>query len=290
MSDTPTIDPTFITIPTRSRRRRISPLLLACSGVLLFVAVCAVAGSAVAPHDPGAQDLALGPAPASADHWLGTDGLGRDVLSRLIAGTRNAVVGPLLVAISTVLIGTTLGMVAGLRGGRVDSLICRFADLVYALPALLMVIVIVGMVGGGTLIAWAVFIFFSIPTEIRLTRSATLRQSKLAYLDAARTLGLSTPRILFRHVLPNILPTVVATGMLDFVGALVGLSSLAFLGLGVAPGTADWGLMLAEERSIMDLNVWAALGPALMIILTAVSGTVLGDWLYDRLSQDRGRA
>ncbi len=276
-------------VRTRWTRRRGAPVFVVASALMLTVVVLwAIAGGWLAPDDPAAQDLVAGPSGMSGAHWLGTDDLGRDVFSRLLLGTRNAILGPALVAVVTVVVGAILGMTAGLRGGWVDMVISRFADLVYALPALLMIVVIVGIVGGSSSVAWGVFIFFALPTEIRLTRSATLSQARLPYIDAARTLGLPTRWILLRHILPNILPTVVATGLLDFVGALVGLSSLSFLGLGVAPGTADWGLMMADGRSILDLNVWAAAAPAVMIILTAVSGTVFGDWLYDRLSIERG--
>ncbi|MGW4420825.1 ABC transporter permease [Streptosporangium sp. NPDC004631] len=274
--------------PTRTgllRRRPRPPILVVVSLlILLVVVVSAVAGVALAPDDPDRQRLALGVTGPGAGHPLGTDDLGRDILSRLIAGTRIAVVGPLIVAVVTVVVGTTLGMLSALRGGWTDTVISRFVDFVYALPALLMAVVVVGVVDGGYPVALGVFVFFSAPVAIRLVRSATQSQARLPYIDAARTLGMGDRRILFVHLLPNVMPTVVATGLLDYVGALVGLSSLAFLGLGVAPGTADWGLMLADSRSYLDLNPWAALAPALAIILTASAVTVLGDWMYDRFS------
>ena len=229
------------------------------------------------------------PSGPRAHHLLGTDGLGRDVLSRLIVGARAAVVGPLLVASTTVVIGTVLGVLAAMRAGVVDMLISRFVELVYAMPALLMAIVVVGILQGGYFVALGVFVFFSVPTAIRLVRSAALAQIGLPYLDAARTVDVGETRLLFMHLVPNVLSTVVTTFLLDYVGALVGLSSLSFLGLGVTPGHADWGLMLAENRNVLDLSPWASLAPVLGIILTASAVTILGDRAYDRLTVGRGR-
>jgi peptide/nickel transport system permease protein/glutathione transport system permease protein len=269
----------------RHARRRISVLT---SVALVAVAVLVIAvlfGSLVAPRDPDHQDLILGASGRSADHWLGTDELGRDVLSRLIVGARAALVGPLVVALLTLCVGAPLGLAAGYYGGRVDSLISRFADLIWALPALLVAIVVLGVVDGGYGLAVAVIAFLSLPHMIRLTRSATLVQARLPYVDAVRTLGLATPRIVFRHVFPNVSPTVLATFLLDFVGALIVFSSLAFLGIGVQPGSADWGTMLAAGRELLFVNPWLLLGSGIAIVITAASITLLGDWLYERLSE-----
>jgi ABC-type dipeptide/oligopeptide/nickel transport system permease subunit len=141
-----------------------------------------------------------------------------------------------------------------------------------------------GVLGRSYPVAIRVFVFFSIPNEIRLCRSATLSQVGLSYIDAARTLGLSNLRIVARHRLPNIRPTVIATVLLDFVGALVGFAALAYIGLGVAPGSPDWGLTVADGQSILYANPWASLGPALLIVLVAASATLVGDWIYDRLT------
>jgi peptide/nickel transport system permease protein/glutathione transport system permease protein len=270
---------------TRSGRRRVSILTAVALAALVLLVIAVVFGSLVAPRDPGHQDLILGASGRSADHWLGTDDLGRDVLSRLIVGARAALVGPLAVALLTLWVGAPLGLAAGYHGGRVDSLISRVADLIWALPALLVAIVVLGVVDGGYWLTVAVIALLSLPHMIRLTRSATLVQARLPYVDAVRTLGLTTPRIVFRHVLPNVSPTIVATFLLDFVGALIVFSSLAFLGIGVQPGSADWGTMLAAGRELLFVNPWLLLGPGIAIVITAASITLLGDWLYERLSE-----
>jgi ABC-type dipeptide/oligopeptide/nickel transport system permease subunit len=275
--------------PEQTRRSRVGrarfPVLIAAALlVLLVVVVWAITGDWLSPRDPAAQNLAQGATPPGGGHWLGTDKLGRDVFSRMVSGARGGLLAPTLVAVGTVLIGAPLGMIAALRGGAVDSLISRLVDLGFALPALPLVVVIIGVLGSSYPVAVGVFVLFSIPNEIRLCRSATLSQVGLSYIDAARTLGLSNRRIVARHLLPNIMPTVIATALLDFVGALVGFAALAFIGLGVAPGSPDWGLTVADGQSILYVNPWASLGPALIIILVAASATLVGDWGYDRLT------
>lgn len=269
----------------RRRLGRLPPFLLVLAiAILVVVVVCAVVGSWLTPHDPGAQDPLLGAQGPSGAHWLGTDELGRDILSRLIAGTRNAVLGPLVVATLTVLIGLALGMTAGFRGGFADSAIARTTDVLYCLPALMIAIVVVAVIGGGYLVTIGVLVFLSFPGDVRIFRSVTMVQARLPYVDAARTLGLTSTKTMVRHILPNIRPTVIATFLLEFAGALIAFSALAFLGLGVNPGGTDWGTLVADGQSQLFVNPVMAMAPALLLILVAASVTVVGDWLYDRTS------
>jgi peptide/nickel transport system permease protein len=272
----------------RRRGRLPSPVLVLSFVVVGIVAVCAIFGSAIAPHDPAAQNLLGSLSPPSREHWLGTDDLGRDIFSRTIAGARTAVVGPLIVALGAMLIGNVLGLWAGYRGGWVDSTIMRGADLVYALPALLVAIVVVGVLGGGYFLAVGLLVLLYAPFDTRIVRGATLEQRSRPYVEAARTLGLPRRRIMFGHIWPNVLPVAVANATLAFAFALVSLASLSFLGLGVGPGTADWGRMLSESRLLLFDNPAAALAPGIAIVITAASVNVIGDWLFERLS-DRGR-
>lgn len=267
--------------PDRRERRRPPLLVIPAVVAVAVIALLVVTGDRLAPYAPEDQDLLLGVAGPGGGHWLGTDALGRDVLSQVIAGTRNAVVGPLCVALGAVLLGVPLGVLAGYRGGLLDVAANRFADLVYALPAMLLVIVVAGMLGGGYWLAVAVLTLLTLPAEIRLCRATTLVQARLPYVEAARTLGLPASSVMFRHILPNILPTVVATFLLDFVGALVGLSGLSYLGLGAAPGTPDWGQLLQQGQSLLPVNPYMSLAPALAITATATAVTLLGDWTHD---------
>jgi peptide/nickel transport system permease protein len=272
----------------RTRARLPSPVLILAFLVVGVVAACAVLGGRIAPHDPAAQDLLGSLQHPSKAHWLGTDDLGRDIFSRTVAGARTAVIGPLIIALGAMLIGNILGLWAGYRGGWVDSTIMRAADLVYALPALLVAIVVVGVLGGGYFRAVALLVVLYAPFDTRIVRGATLEQRSRPYVEAARTLGLPRRRIMFGHIWPNVLPVAVANATLAFAFSLVSLASLSFLGLGVGPGTADWGRMLAESRTLLFDNPAAAVAPGIAIVVTAASVNVIGDWLFERLS-DRGR-
>jgi peptide/nickel transport system permease protein/glutathione transport system permease protein len=252
--------------------------------VLGLVVLAAVAGTVLAPQDPSAQDPLLGTQPPSADHLLGTDELGRDIASRLVEGARAAVLGPLAVALLSTGVGLMLGMCAGYYGGRVDSVIARLADLLYSLPALLIAIVVVGLISPSYPVTIGVLAFLTFPGDIRIFRSVTMVQTRLPYVDAARTLGLSGPTAMRRHVLPNMLPTVVSTFLLDFAGALVAFSALAFLGLGVETGSSDWGTMMADGQRLLFDQPAMSVAPAVLLIMVAASATIVGDWLYDRFT------
>ncbi|MFC8668668.1 ABC transporter permease [Streptomyces sp. NPDC057199] len=272
----------------RARRKRPPALVMLSGGVAAAILVLVVIGSWITPYDPLHQDLMNTAARPGGGHLLGTDTLGRDVLSLLIAGAHTAVVGPVVVAVGAVLLGSTLGMLAGWSGGFLDTAMSRVADLMYALPGLLVIVVVVGVLEGGYWLAVAVLMMLSVPTAFRLTRSVASAQVRLPYVEAARTLGLPTRRIIFRHILPNILPTILATFLLDFVGALIGLSGLSFLGLGAPPGAPDWGSLLQDGQSMLTVNPWVSLAPGLLIVLTATSVTLLGDWMYERYSAEGG--
>jgi peptide/nickel transport system permease protein len=246
-------------------------------------------GHWIAPQDPNTEDLLIGLSGPSSSHWLGTDGLGRDILSRVIEGAGTAVVGPLLIAFGAMLIGTSLGLVAGYRGGVAEGSIMRVVDLMCALPGLLVAIVVVGVLGGGYFVAVALLVVLYSPYDTRLIRGGTLEQRPLPYVEAARTLGVPGWRIMVRHIWPNLLPLVVANTFLTFAFALVSLSALSFLGLGVGPATSDWGRMLSDSRTLLFDNPAAAIAPGMMLVLTAAGMCLIGDWLYDWLSF-RGRA
>jgi peptide/nickel transport system permease protein len=241
----------------------------------------------LAPIDPRAQDLNATQLSPSSHFWFGTDALGRDIFSRVLVGSRTALIGPIVVALGAMAIGNSFGLVAGYRGGGADTVVMRAVDLMYALPPLLVAIVIGGIVGGGYWAAVAILVVLFSPYDARLIRGATLELRDRPYVEAARTLGLPARRIMLRHIWPNLLPLVVANTFLTFAFALVTLAGLSFIGIGVPPGTPDWGQMLADSRTLIFTNPWAALGPGCALVLTAVSMNLVGDWLYEHLS-DRG--
>ena len=260
-------------------------IIIAAAIVIAVVVVCAIFGAGIAPDSAFVQRLAIGDLPPSADHLAGTDLLGRDVLSRVVYGARTALVGPIVVAAGAFAIATLLGLLSGYLGGLVDSAIMRWVDFMFALPGPLVAIVVVGVVGGGYWTAVFVLVVLFTAPDTRIVRSAVLKQRPLPYIDAARVLGISKARIVFFHILPNVLPIILAYVVLDFAFALVNLAGLSFLGLGVEPGTPDWGRMLFENRNILFSNPAALLLPAAMIILTAVSMNLIGDWLFERFAK-----
>jgi peptide/nickel transport system permease protein len=270
-------------------RRGFSPAVGVAFVVLAAVVICAAFGQWIAPHDPNEQDLLFSLTGPSREHLLGTDDLGRDIASRTIVGARTALVGPLLIALGAMLIGSVLGLLAGYLGGLSDSTISRWVDLVYAMPALLVAIVVVGVLGGGYFLAVGLLVVLFSPIDTRIVRGATLDQRSRPYVEAARMLGLSNRRIMVRHIWPNVMPLALANAFLTFAFSIVALASLSFLGLGVGPGTADWGRMLSDSRTLLFDVPAAAVAPGIAIVITAASVNVIGDWLYERLS-DRGRA
>jgi peptide/nickel transport system permease protein len=278
-----------IVAPRKRGRRRPSLLIALSILIVLLVVACAIFGSQIAPFGANAQNLAVATQAPSAHHLLGTDDFGRDILSRMIVGARAAVIGPALIAIGALVIGNTLGLIAGYVGGRVDYFIMRLADLVWALPGLLIAIVVVGVIGGGYYVAVTVLIVLTFPVDARIVRGATLQQRNMPYVEAAVNLGISARRVMIRHIWPNLLPLVMANTFLNFAFSLVALSGLSFLGLGVPLNTPDWGGMLAQNLSLIQSNALACLGPAAALVLTATSMNLIGDWIYERLS-DRGRA
>lgn len=262
-----------------------SPALWLAAVCVLGVLVCAIGGGAVAPGSPDVQRLLVGDTPPSAEFWAGTDNLGRDVLARTVAGARTALIGPTIVAAGAFAIATILGLLAGYFGGWIDSVIMRAVDIILALPGPLIAIVVVGVTGGGYWTAVSVLVALFVAPDTRIVRSAVLVQRSQPYIEAARIQNIPRRRILFVHILPNVMPIILSYAVLDFAFALVNLAGLSFLGLGVDPGTADWGRMLFENRSILFTNPAALLLPAAMIVVTAGSINMLGDRIREAVAK-----
>jgi peptide/nickel transport system permease protein len=268
------------------RRLPITPIV--CAIPLILIVLFAIAGAWIAPNATE-QDILLGSVPPGTDgHFFGTDLLGRDILGLSIAGTRSAVVGPVFIALGSMLLGMVLGTVSGYTGGWIDLLLSKYADLLLALPITLIALVVAGLVGGGYWVTVVVLVVLFSPTDIRLMRSAVMTQSTRPYIESARVLGLSRWRIMFRHVLPNVLPIAFATMLLNIAFALVAMSALSFLGLGVGPGEPDWGRQLADGRDLISQNAAAVIVPGVLIIITAAAINVLGDWLQEHFDAQAG--
>lgn len=263
------------------------PLALVVAIVVAAV-ILALFGKLLAPQDPAAQDLLTGAAGPSTGHLLGTDDLGRDVLSRLMSGAWTAVLGPAVIATGSLLLGSTIGLVAGYRGGRIGNALMRTVDLIYALPALLVAVVVAGVLDGGYWLAVGLLVVLFCPYDARVVRGAVLTQRGLPYVEAARLLGTPARRVMLAEIWPNVRGVELANAFLNFAFGLVALAALSFLGIGAGPGTAEWGRMLADARGYLELNPWGALGPGLAIALVAAAVTLLGDRLEERIA-DQGQ-
>jgi peptide/nickel transport system permease protein len=286
-----TVAPIELVVPALRVRglRRPPVLVLIALGYLLAVVFVAIFAGILAPYSPSATDLNTGLTAPSGAHWLGTDALGRDLMSQLIVGARPALWGPILIAAGAMLIGNTFGLLAGYLGGLIDTVIMRAVDAAYSVPALLVAIVVSGIFGGGYPISIVILMVLFAPHDTRIVRGAVLAQRNLPYVEAARTLGLSRKRIMVRHIWPNVMPLVVAQTCLSFAFSLVALSALAFLGIGTDLTTPSWGLLLVGGQLLIFTNPAAVMAPCAAIVLTAASMNIVGDWIFERLS-DRGLA
>lgn len=253
---------------------------VACVALFLLLAVF---GRFVVPFDPNASEftsLLTGP---SARHWFGTDELGRDTLSRVVAGSGIALaVAMLSVAIAMVL-GVVIGVVAGYFGGLVDTVLNRSQDVLFAFPTLLLAIIIVAVLGPGLVNAVLAIAIVYTPRFARIARASALSIKTSEYLDAARLAGVTTPVILVRHLLPNVLPPVIVLAALSMSTAQLAYASLSFLGLGISPPQADWGSMLSKARDFITVAPWLVVFPTLALVLLMLAFNVLGDAIRDVL-------
>jgi len=264
------------------------PGALASAYLLLLVLVACLA-PLVVPHDPNAQNIPLRFAGPSAQHWLGTDSLGRDVLSRLIDASRIAIMAPAISVGFAILVGVPAGMWAGLRRGWVDVVLSRIADALLSLPGLAFAMAIVAVLGPGLSHAMIALGVTFAPRAFRIVRGATLSVAEETYVDAARAIGLSDAAIIRTHVLPNIIaPLLVQTSIMMGV-SLVAEAALSFLGLGVQLPDASWGTMLNTAYQTQYQNPLGLLPPAIALAVTVLAFNSLGDAIRDVVGVRRTR-
>lgn len=248
--------------------------------VILLVVVAALA-PVLAPYDPLRPDFRRIAEPPSAQHWFGTDQNGRDILSRVIHGTRISVTIGVAAVLLGLALGTSMGLVAGYFGGRVDTLLMRTVDVLLAFPGILLAILIISIFGSSVANIVIALAVFSIPTFARVSRGSTLTLRTLDYVQAGRAIGGSSLRVLLKHVLPNAWAPVVVYGTLRCATAILGGAALSFLGLGISPPTPEWGLMVSQGREIMRSAPHVMLFPGLAIFVTVLAVNLLGDVLRD---------
>lgn len=273
--------------PSRRRKvaRRVLSNRLAVLGLLIVVALVltAVLAPYIAPHDPTEQDYAALEQPPSVEHPFGTDTLGRDVLSRVIHGAKYAVFLGLVIVGFQMLLGVTLGLVAGYYGGLVEAVVMRTVDVALSIPGVVLALAIAGMLGGGlfplvvaiSLVGWRGF--------TRLVRGDVKSVMEEEYIDAAKGAGVSDLRLIFQHILPNVASSIIVYATLTIPTVILWAAGLSFLGMGVSPPTPEWGALIANGRGEIDDAWWISTFPGLAIMVTVIGFNVLGDGLRDAL-------
>jgi peptide/nickel transport system permease protein len=268
--------------PTVRRRRRRWPLV---SGTILTVfVITGVFAPLLAPHDPEKPELLNNLKPpwfagGSSDHILGTDVLGRDVLSRLIYGSRVSLLVALSVVVIAGFVGVTVAVVAGYRGGRLDAFLMRTTDASMAFPVLLLAIVIVGVFGPSMTNVIVILAVAGWPSYARVLRSEVLRIKGQDFVTQARAMGGSARWVVLRHVLPNIVPTLLVLASLQVGLSIIAEGSLSFLGIGVPPPAPSWGGMLSDGRKNIVDAWWLPTMPGIALSLVVLSANMMGDWL-----------
>lgn len=251
--------------------------------LVMVLIIAAVAAPWIAPFDPAKQDLRSSLQPPSRVHLFGTDVHGRDIFSRIVYGARISLRIGTLGTILGGSMGVLLGLLAGFYGGRIDTLIVRFVDILLAFPGLLLAIAIIAVIGPGLENVIIAVGIFSIPSFARVVRGSTLSVKQQEFVTAARTVGVTDARIMARHILPNVLAPILVLATMRIATAILTAASLSFLGLGAQPPTPEWGAMLADGREYMVLAPHVALFPGLAILLAVLGFNLLGDGLRDAL-------
>jgi peptide/nickel transport system permease protein len=252
-------------------------------GIVFFFILLAIFADVIAPYGINDQVLENKLQSPSQQHWFGTDDFGRDILTRVIYGARISLWVGFFSVLGSIIVGTTLGMLAGYFGRWVDTLISRFFDIMLAFPSILLAIAIVAVLGPSLQNALIAIAVINIPTFGRLVRSKVLSIKEEEYILAAKSQGMKHTRILIHHVLPNSIAPIVVQGTLSIGTAIIEAAALGFLGLGAAPPDPEWGMMLADSKNYIQKAPWTMIFPGLAIMLTVLGFNLMGDGLRDAL-------
>jgi peptide/nickel transport system permease protein len=272
-----------IPAPTRALPWQRTPAVIVGMFVLLFVLAFSLVLPAVRRCQPLDMDVSARLEGPTASHWLGTDQFGRDVFCRAAYGGRISLPVGVIAVTTALLPGVVLGLLAGYWGGWVDAIVGRLVDVTLAFPGILLTLLVVAWLGPGLANAMVAIGVTGIPTYVRLSRSSTLQIRKAWFVRAAYTVGVPDLRILTHHVLPNVLPTVVALATLDVAWAILNAATLSFLGLGASPPSPEWGAMINEGRGFLRQAPWISLAPGALLALTVLGINLLGDGLREAL-------
>lgn len=269
------------------RRRRLTTLAIGVTLVAILV-LTALLAPLLAPFDPNAQTISARLLPPSAAHWFGTDGFGRDLLSRVIYGARPTLLLVSLILVLTIPVGLLIGIVAGYLGGWAERVLMRITDIFLSLPNLVIALALVSILGPGLLNGALALALTSWPPFARQARAETLALRRSDYLAAARMQGITGLRLMFGHILPLCLPSAVVRAALSLGGIILSAAGLGFLGMGVQPPTAEWGSMVAEGSKVIFDQWWVAAAPGGAILFASLAFNLTGDGLRDRLDTRHG--
>lgn len=251
--------------------------------VIIFFIVVGLLAPVITSQPWDGQNLADKLKPPSAQHWFGTDDLGRDIFTRVIYGARISLWVGFFSVVGSIVIGTSMGLVAGYYGRWVDTIISRLFDIILAFPSILLAIAIVTILGPGLSNALIAIAVINVPTYGRLVRSRVLSIKEEEYVTAAKVLGMSHVRIVFSHILPNSMAPIIVQGTLGVATAVLEAAALGFLGLGAQAPQPEWGKMIADSRQYITAAYWTVLFPGLAIMLTVLGFNLFGDGLRDAL-------
>ncbi len=266
------------------RRMAVQNKLAAFSAVIiLLIILAALLAPVIAPYAEAEQDLMNRLQAPSLSHLLGTDELGRDVFTRLLYGSRISLIVGILPSMISLAIGIFFGLLAGYYGGVIDYLIMRLADVMLSIPSLLLAMVIMYTLGSSIMNIFIALALVGWASVARVVRSHTLSLKETEYVEAARSIGVSDRRIMLRHILPNCVPSLIVLFTLSVPSAILSESTLSFLGIGVQPPAASWGLMVNQSKQFLFTQPWLALAPSLSIMVVVLAFNFLGDGLRDVL-------
>jgi peptide/nickel transport system permease protein len=251
--------------------------------VFILIVITALTASLIAPYDPNKLNPVDSLVPPSAHHLMGTDQFGRDILSRVIYGARVSVAMGFVAVTISVTVGSLLGLIAGYYLGITDTVITRFVDVMLAFPGILLALVIIAILGPNLISAMIAVGISGMPSFIRVVRGSVISLREREYVDAARVTGAANARVIFRHILPNVLAPVIVLATLGIPSAIIAGAALSFLGLGIRPPTADWGAMLNQGRSFVSTAWWLSTFPGLAIVVMVLAINLFGDGLRDAL-------
>lgn len=263
------------------RRGGVEIRLIVFGALAVLLIVFSLFSEYLTPYDPYLQDLSSAKLPPSAEHLLGTDRYGRDMLSRVIAGSRTSIFSTLILVAVITALGTTIGVFCGWNGGWPDAVLMRISDMFLAFPGLVFALAVAGVLGGGLQNAMLALAAISWPKYARLARSQTLALKEAVWMKAARLSGSGTAKLIFKHVLPNIIGPILVTAVLDIGTMMMELAALSFLGLGAKAPTAEWGSMMSDTRSLMTTSPWITFSPGIAIFVSVMIFNLLGDTLRD---------